>query len=170
LAGECRCIGIYGFGAAAHLLTQVATHQGKDVYAFTRDGDTATQRFALSVGAVWAGDASARPPLALDAALIFAPAGELVPVALQVVRKGGTVVCGGIHMSDIPRFPYALLWEERRLLSVANLTRKDGHAFLRAAAEAKVKVHVQRYPLAHANEALEDLRGGRVRGAAVLVP
>lgn len=170
LAGECRRIGLYGFRSAAHLLTQVATHQGRDVCAFTRAGDAATQHFALSVGAVWAGTASSRPPFELDAAIIFAPAGELVPFALQAVRKGGAVVCGGIHMSDIPSFPYALLWEERRFLSVANLTRKDGHDFLRAAADAKVKVHVQRYPLAQADRALEDLRLGRLQGAAVLVP
>ncbi|MET3650609.1 zinc-dependent alcohol dehydrogenase family protein [Dyella japonica] len=170
LAGECHRVGLYGFGAAAHLLAQVATYQGKDVFAFTREGDTAAQEFALSLGAVWAGASHSRPPFELDAALIFAPAGELVPIALKAVRKGGAVVCGGIHMSDIPSFPYALLWEERRLLSVANLTRQDGREFLRVAAEAKVKVHVQRYPLAQANEALKALRLGWVQGAAVLVP
>lgn len=170
LAGECERLGLYGFGAAAHLLIQVATWQGKQVCAFTRDGDDEAQQFARSLGAAWAGPSTQAPPFELDAALIFAPAGELVPLALRAVRKGGTVVCGGIHMSDIPSFPYSLLWEERRLLSVANLTREDGHAFLAAAAAAKVKVHVRRYPLAQANQALDDLRRGALQGAAVLVP
>ena len=170
LAGECERIGLYGFGAAAHLLIQVATFQGKDVCAFTREGDQAAQQFAMSLGAVWAGSSLSPPPFPLDAALIFAPAGELVPLALRTVRKGGSVVCGGIHMSDIPSFPYACLWEERRLLSVANLTRDDGRAFLALAARAKVKVHVRRYALNDANKALEDLRRGHLQGAAVLVP
>lgn len=170
LAGECSRIGLYGFGAAAHLLIQVATFQGKEVCAFTREGDAEAQQFARSLGAVWAGPSTARPPFELDAALIFAPAGELIPTALRAVRKGGSVVCGGIHMSDIPSFPYDLLWEERRLLSVANLTREDGRSFLAIAAEAKVKVHVQRYALEQANQAIKDLRQGRVQGAAVLIP
>jgi len=170
LAGECDRIGLYGFGAAAHLLIQVATFQGKEVCAFTREGDHAAQVFARSLGAVWAGPSTSRPPFPLDAALIFAPAGELVPMALRAVRKGGSVVCGGIHMSDIPSFPYEWLWEERRLLSVANLTRKDGQAFLAIAAQAKVKVHVRRYALEDANRALADLRRGELQGAAVLMP
>jgi propanol-preferring alcohol dehydrogenase len=170
LAGECDRIGLYGFGAAAHLLTQVATFQGKEIYAFTREGDDAAQQFALSLGAVWAGASSSSPPTPLDAALIFAPAGELVPQALRAVRKGGSVICGGIHMTDIPSFPYEWLWEERRLLSVANLTRQDGQDFLALAARAKVRVHVRRYPLEDANVALEDLRRGALQGAAVLIP
>jgi propanol-preferring alcohol dehydrogenase len=170
LAGECDRIGLYGFGAAAHLLTQVATFQGKEIYAFTREGDDAAQQFALSLGAVWAGASSSLPPAPLDAALIFAPAGELVPQALRAVRKGGSVICAGIHMTDIPSFPYEWLWEERRLLSVANLTRQDGHDFLALAARAKVRVHVRRYPLEDANVALEDLRRGALQGAAVLIP
>ncbi|HET6553079.1 MAG TPA: zinc-dependent alcohol dehydrogenase family protein [Dyella sp.] len=170
LAGECTRVGMYGFGAAAHLLIQVATSQGKEVYAFTREGDVAAQQFAQSLGATWAGSSALPPPCLLDAALIFAPAGELIPMALRAVRKGGSVVCGGIHMSDIPSFPYDLLWGERRLLSVANLTREDGRVFLAAAAEAKVKVHVERYRLEQANEALDDLRLGILQGAAVLIP
>lgn len=170
LAGDCDRIGLYGFGAAAHLLIQVATFRGKQVCAFTRAGDQAAQQFALSLGAVWAGPSTAPPPFPLDAALIFAPAGELVPIALRAVRKGGSVVCGGIHMSDIPSFPYAWLWEERRLLSVANLTREDGLSFLATAAQARVKVHASRYALEDANRALDDLRHGRLQGAAVLVP
>jgi propanol-preferring alcohol dehydrogenase len=170
LAGECERIGLYGFGAAAHLLIQVATFQGKEVCAFTREGDLAAQQFAMSLGASWAGPSQSPPPFPLDAALIFAPAGELVPLALRAVRKGGSVVCGGIHMSDIPSFPYEWLWEERRLLSVANLTRKDGLEFLALAARAKVKVHVRRYALLEANKALEDLRRGELQGAAVLIP
>lgn len=170
LAGECERLGLYGFGAAAHLLIQVATFQGKTVCAFTRAGDDAAQQFARSLGAAWAGPSTAAPPFELDAALIFAPAGELIPAALRAVRKGGSVICAGIHMSDIPAFPYDLLWGERRLLSVANLTREDGHAFLAVAAAAKVKVHVTRYALELANQALADLRLGLVRGAAVLIP
>ncbi|MEI7037411.1 helix-turn-helix domain-containing protein [Fulvimonas yonginensis] len=168
--GEARSIGLYGFGAAAHLLTQVARVQGRRIFAFTRPGDTAAQAFARGQGATWAGDADMRPPEPLDAAIIFAPAGELVPLALRAVRKGGRVVCGGIHMSDIPAFPYRLLWEERELASVANLTRSDAHGFFDAAAQAAVHATTRRYPLAMANRALDDLRHGRFEGAAVLVP
>ena len=166
---DVRRLGIYGFGAAAHILIQVARHRGIEVYAFTRDGDQASQAFALRMGAAWAGDASARPPAILDAAIIFAPAGELVPAALQSVDKGGAVVCGGIHMSDIPSFPYRLLWEERIIRSVANLTRKDGQDFLRLAPEIPIHAETQHFPLSHANEALDALRKGRIKGAAVLV-
>ena len=170
LAGEGAALGLYGFGAAAHILVQVARAEGRRVYAFTRAGDAEAQALAYALGATWAGSSGEMPPEPLDAAIIFAPVGALVPVALAAVRKGGTVVCGGIHMSDIPAFPYRLLWEERRLLSVANLTRADGHAFLAAAARAGVRTQVRRYPLADANQALDDLRAGRVHGAAVLVP
>lgn len=170
LAGEGAALGLYGFGAAAHILAQVASAEGRRVYAFTRAGDEETQALARSLGASWAGASGEAPPERLDAAIIFAPAGELIPVALATVRKGGAVVCGGIHMSDIPRFPYRLLWEERRVVSVANLTRADGHAFLAAAARAKVRVHARRYALEDANQALADLRAGRIQGAAVLVP
>ncbi|PTX14224.1 propanol-preferring alcohol dehydrogenase [Pontibacter mucosus] len=163
-------LGIYGFGAAAHILIQVAVFEGKKVYAFTRKGDVEAQAFARSLGAVWAGDSSQPAPQPLDAAIIFAPVGALVPKALQDVDKGGVVVCGGIHMSDIPAFPYRILWEERVLRSVANLTRGDGARFLPLAAQVPVQTEVQLYPLLQANEALEDLRQGRVRGAAVLVP
>jgi len=163
-------LGLYGFGAAAHLVTQVALHEGRQVFAFTRPGDAAAQSFARSLGAVWAGASNEPPPEPLDAAIIFAPVGSLVPLALQAVRRGGTVVCGGIHMSDIPSFPYRQLWEERQLLSVANLTRADATAFLRFAAEVPMRVDTVVYPLDKANEALADLRAGRVQGAAVLVP
>ncbi len=163
-------LGIYGFGAAAHLVAQVARHQGSEVYAFTRPGDRAAQDFALRLGAAWAGGADQDPPAALDAALIFAPDGGLVPRALAAVRKGGKVICGGIHMSDIPSFPYKLLWGERSLRSVANLTRADAAAFLAIAARHALQVAIQTYPLLQANEALADLRKGRVHGAAVLVP
>jgi propanol-preferring alcohol dehydrogenase len=169
MAGEGNRLGLYGFGAAAHILAQVAIWQGRRVYAFTRKGDTAAQEFARSLGAVWAGGSDDRPPEPLDAAIIFAPVGALVPAALKAVRKGGRVVCGGIHMSDIPSFPYALLWEERHVMSVANLTRADAHGFLSIAPEAGVKCEVTRYPLARANEALSDLRDGRLQGAAVLI-
>ena len=162
-------LGLYGFGAAAHLMAQVARHQGRRVHAFTRPGDTEGQAFARSLGAVWAGGSDELPPAPLDAAILFAPAGELVPQALKAVRKGGRVVCAGIHMSDIPSFPYRLLWEERELVSVANLTRDDGHEFLQLAARLPLQVEVTRYPLVRANEALADLEGGRVKGAAVLV-
>ncbi|MNQ46834.1 alcohol dehydrogenase [compost metagenome] len=163
-------LGLYGFGAAAHLLAQLAVFEGQSVHAFTRDGDTAAQALALSLGCVWAGGSGETPPAALDAAIIFAPAGDLVPLALRAVRKGGVVVCGGIHMSDIPSFPYALLWQERRLVSVANLTRQDGRDYLPRAVRAGVRAHVTTYPLARANQALEDLRGGAFTGAGVLVP
>ena len=170
MAGEGAALGLYGFGAAAHILVQVATWQGRRVYAFTRPGDKASQDFARALGAVWAGGSDERPPEALDAAIIFAPVGALVPAALAAVKKGGRVVCGGIHMSDIPSFPYRLLWQERQLVSVANLTRKDGHEFLGIAPRAGIKMQVTRYPLAQANTALNDLRAGHFEGAAVLIP
>jgi propanol-preferring alcohol dehydrogenase len=169
-AGDGRRIGIYGFGAAAHIIAQVAVWQGRDVYAFTRPGDGAGQQFARSLGVRWAGGSDERPPDALDAAIIFAPVGSLVPLALAAVRKGGRVVCGGIHMSDIPAFPYRLLWEERDLCSVANLTRRDAAEFLALAPQAGIRTTTTVYPLARANEALDDLRFGRFEGAAVLVP
>ncbi|MCL6284724.1 zinc-dependent alcohol dehydrogenase family protein [Ruegeria sp. 2012CJ41-6] len=168
LAGEVSRLGLYGFGAAAHILCQIARHQGISVYAFTRDGDTAAQEFARALGADWAGPSSQPPPEELDAAIIFAPVGALVPLALKSVRKGGRVVCGGIHMSDIPAFPYADLWEERSILSVANLTRADGDAFFPLAEAARVRTETVRYPLEQANSALDDLRAGRLQGAAVL--
>lgn len=170
LAGDARRLGFYGFGSAAHVLTQLVRWQGREVFAFTRAGDAEGQAFARSLGAVWVGGASDSPPHPLDAALIFAPAGELVPIALRAVRKGGTVVCAGIHMSAIPSFPYEILWEERVVRSVANLTRRDGDEFLRLAAQAGVRPEVERYPLSAANEALAALRAGRVRGTAVLEP
>jgi propanol-preferring alcohol dehydrogenase len=169
MAGEGRSLGIYGFGAAAHILAQVAVWQGRRVHAFTRPGDEAAKRFARTLGAVWAGGSDEMPPEPLDAAIIFAPVGALVPLALKAVKKGGRVVCGGIHMSDIPSFPYHILWEEREIVSVANLTRRDAHEFLAIAPQAGVKTEVMRYPLARANEALADLREGRLQGAAVLV-
>ena len=169
LAGEGARIGLYGFGAAAHILTQVLRWQGRSVYAFTRAGDTVTQAFARELGARWAGDAEQRPPELLDAAIIFAPVGALVPLALAAVRKGGRVVCAGIHMSDIPSFAYTLLWEERQVLSVANLTRRDGDEFLALAPRVGIRTHTRTYPLREANRALEDLRAGRFEGAAVLV-
>lgn len=169
LAGGGERLGLYGFGAAAHIVIQVARHQGRRVYAFTREGDCPGQDFARSLGAVWAGDAGARPPEPLDAAIIFAPAGELVPAALRAVDKGGTVVCAGIHMSDIPSFPYRILWEERILRSVANLTRRDGDEFLDLARRIPVRIEAEAFPLAAANEALRSLRDGRIRGAAVLI-
>jgi len=170
LAGDAERVGIYGFGAAAHLVTQIARHQGRRVFAFTRPGDVAAQEFARGLGAVWAGDSSGTPPEPLDAALIFAPVGDLVPRALAAVEPGGVVVCGGIHMSPIPSLPYELLWGERVLRSVANLTRRDGTEFLRLAADAGVRPETHAYPLARAGAALEDLRHGRFTGAAVLVP
>jgi propanol-preferring alcohol dehydrogenase len=170
MAGEGVALGIYGFGAAAHILCQVAVWQGRRVYAFTRAGDSAARDFARALGAVWAGGSEETPPEPLDAAIIFAPVGALVPLALRAVKKGGRVVCGGIHMSDIPSFPYRILWEERQVSSVANLTRADAHEFLGLAPKAGVKTEVVRYPLERANEALSDLREGRLRGAAVLVP
>jgi propanol-preferring alcohol dehydrogenase len=170
LAADGARLGLYGFGASAHIVCQVALHQGREVYALTRPGDDDAQAFARSLGATWAGDTAERPPTELDAAILFAPAGELVPVALGHVRKGGTVVCAGIHMSDIPSFPYELLWEERVVRSVANLTRADGEEFLALAPEVPVHTHVTELPLAQANEALARLRAGDVRGALVLVP
>jgi propanol-preferring alcohol dehydrogenase len=170
MAGNPRRVGIYGFGAAAHIVAQVAASEGREVYAFTRPGDSAAQAFAREMGAVWAGSSDDLPPVALDAALIFAPAGPLVPAALRGIAKGGTVVCGGIHMTDIPGFPYAALWGERVLRSVANLTRSDASAFLALAPSVPVKTHTVEYPLIAANEALADLREGRLRGAAVLLP
>ncbi len=169
MTGDAHRIGMYGFGAAAHLLIQVAEHEGREIYAFTRRGDEEGQAFARSLGATWTGASDAAPPEELDAAIIFAPAGELVPEALRRVRKGGVVICAGIHMSDIPSFPYSLLWGERVVRSVANLTREDGETFLRLAPEVPLHTEVQPYPLGAANEALADLRAGRVRGAAVLV-
>lgn len=170
MAGEGRRVGLYGFGAAAHILAQVLSYQGREVYAFTRQGDTASQDFARSLGAVWAGESGSRAPVMLDAAIIFAPVGELVPAALRNLRKGGVVVCAGIHMSDIPAFPYELLWGERVIRSVANLTRGDGEAFFELAAKAGVKAEVQTFALDEANEALRRLREGELNGAAVLVP
>jgi propanol-preferring alcohol dehydrogenase len=169
MVGDARRLGIYGFGAAAHIVAQVARHQGREVFAFTRTGDTAAQQFARDLGAIWAGDSTQSPPEPLDAAIFFAPAGPLVPAALQVVAKGGTVVCGGIHMSDIPSFPYRLLWEERVVRSVANLTRKDGEEFLALATKVPVRTEVVPFPLGKANEALRRLRSGELRGAAVLI-
>lgn len=169
-AGEGRRIGLYGFGAAAHIIAQICVWQGREVYAFTRSGDAEAQRFALELGAVWAGGSDERPAGPLDAAIIFAPVGALVPAALRAVRKGGRVVCGGIHMSDIPAMPYALLWEERELVSVANLTRQDAAEFFPAAREAGVRTRTIPYPLEQANTALADLRADRFSGAAVLVP
>jgi alcohol dehydrogenase, propanol-preferring len=170
MAGDARRLGIWGFGAAAHIVAQIAPHEGRQLFAFTRPGDTAAQTFAREMTAVWAGDADAKPPAELDAALIFAPVGTLVPTALAAVRKGGAVVCGGIHMSDLPSFPYRLLWEERVLRSVANLTRQDAMDFLTLADEVPIRTEVKPYPLAEANRALADLRAGRLQGAAVLVP
>jgi alcohol dehydrogenase, propanol-preferring len=165
-----QALGLYGFGAAAHILAQVAAWQGRRVYAFTRSGDEAAQAFAKSLGAVWAGGSDEMPPEPLDAAIIFAPVGALVPSALKAVKKGGRVVCGGIHMSDIPSFPYRLLWEERHIVSVANLTRADAREFLTLVPQAGVKTEITRYPLQAANDALSDLREGRLQGAAVLIP
>jgi propanol-preferring alcohol dehydrogenase len=167
-AGDARTIGLYGFGAAAHVLAQVARADGRRVFAFTRAGDVAAQRFALECGATWAGATGDAPPEPLDAAILFAPVGSLVPEALKRVRKGGRVVCGGIHMSDIPAFPYALLWGERQILSVANLTRADGERFMQVAARVPIRTEVHPYPLERAAEALGDLREGRFSGAAVL--
>jgi propanol-preferring alcohol dehydrogenase len=170
LAGNGQKIGLYGFGAAAHIIAQVARWQGRDVFAFTRSGDTAAQAFAKKMGACWCGASDDRPPGELDSAIIYAPVGALVPAALKAVRKGGRVVCAGIHMSDIPSFPYSLLWEERELISVANLTRQDGEEFFAIVPQAKVVTQTVPYPLVRANEALSDLRSGRLQGAAVLVP
>jgi alcohol dehydrogenase, propanol-preferring len=170
IAGEAEKIGLYGFGAAAHIIAQVAKWQGRSVFAFVRPGDHKATDFALEVGAVWAGGSDEMPPEPLDTAIIFAAAGELIPQALKAVHKGGRVVCAGIHMSDIPSFPYRLLWEERELLSVANLTRRDAIDFLRLAPQVGIVTHTTRYPLREANQALHDLRNGNFEGAAVLTP
>jgi propanol-preferring alcohol dehydrogenase len=169
-AGAAQIIGIYGFGAAAHIIAQVCRWQGRRVFAFTRAGDLAAQSFARTMGAEWVGGSDEKPPEPLDAAIIFAPIGGLIPTALRAIRKGGRVVCGGIHMSDIPSFPYEILWEERQLVSVANLTRQDAVDFLAIAPKASVRTETRRYPLGEANEALADLRAGHLQGAAVLVP
>ena len=168
--GDARRIGLYGFGAAAHIVAQVAVGQGREVYAFTRPGDMIAQSFARSLGAAWAGDSDLPPPLPLDAAILFAPVGALVPLALKAVRKGGRVVCGGIHMSDIPAFPYRLLWEEREVVSVANLTRRYAGDFFAATETMGIRATTRAYPLEQANQALADLRDGRLSGAAVLIP
>jgi propanol-preferring alcohol dehydrogenase len=170
IAGKAERLGIYGFGAAGHIIAQIARWQGRSVYAFTRDGDSAAQNFARKLGAVWAGASGELPKEPLDAAIIYAPAGELVPAALRAVRKGGRVVCAGIHMSDIPSFPYDLLWEERELVSVANLTRQDGLDFLKVAPQAGVRTETTAFPLVEANDVLNRLRSGQILGAAVLVP
>jgi alcohol dehydrogenase, propanol-preferring len=170
MAGDARAIGVYGFGAAAHIVAQTARHQGRRIFAFTRPGDREAQDFARGLGAEWAGDSTMLPPEPLDAALIFAPVGALVPAALAATKKGGTVVCGGIHMSDIPAFPYSILWEERVLRSVANLTRRDAEEFLALAPQVGIRTKTVAYPLARANEALADLRSGALQGAAVLIP
>jgi propanol-preferring alcohol dehydrogenase len=167
---EVERLGLYGFGAAAHIICQVAVHQGKRVHAFTRPGDDRAQKFARELGAVWAGPSGALPPESLDAAIVFAPVGDLVPTALRAVGRGGVVVCAGIHMSDIPSFPYRILWEERIVRSVANLTRRDAEEFLELAPRVPVKTAVTRYPLSEANRALDDLRAGNLEGAAVLIP
>jgi propanol-preferring alcohol dehydrogenase len=168
MAGDVPRLGIYGFGAAAHILAQVARHQGREVFAFTRPGDTMAQRFARELGAGWAGGSDETAPAGLDAAILFAPVGALVPKALRDVGKGGTVVCAGIHMSDIPSFAYEILWEERRICSVANLTRKDGLEFIELAQKVPIRTHVVPFALAKANDALSALRDGSVTGAAVL--
>jgi propanol-preferring alcohol dehydrogenase len=169
MTGDAERLGIYGFGGAAHIIAQVARHQGRRIFAFTKPGDVEGQDFARELGAEWAGGSDETPPEDLDAAIIFAPVGSLLPTALRCTRKGGTVVCGGIHMSEIPAFPYELLWGERAVRSVANLTRRDGEEFFRVAPQAGVRTEVQSYPLESANRALDDLRNGNVRGAAVLV-
>ena len=169
-AGDARRLGIYGFGAAAHIIAQVARHQDREIFAFTTPGDTAAQDFARRLGAQWAGGSDETPPQPLDAAIIFAPVGPLVPAALRVLERGGTVVCGGIHMSDIPSFPYDDLWQERTICSVANLTRRDGEEFLALAPQVPVRTETRTFPLAQANEALHALRSGALTGAAVLVP
>jgi alcohol dehydrogenase, propanol-preferring len=168
-AGEGKRLGIYGFGAAAHIVAQVAKYQNREIYAFSRPGDEKAKKFARGLGAVWAGSSSELPPVKLDAAIIFAPLGELVPQALHALNKGGTVVCGGIHMSDIPSFPYSVLWQERSVCSVANLTRRDGEQFLALAPRVPVRTQVVTFPLEEANEALHRLRSGKITGAAVLV-
>ena len=169
-AGEARKIGLYGFGAAAHIIAQICRWQGRDVYAFTRKGDSQAQTFAKELGAIWAGGSEERPPEELDAAIIFAPIGDLVPTALRAVRKGGRVVCGGIHMSEIPAMPYATIWGEREIVSVANLTRQDARDFFPIAAKAGVLTTTVPYSLEEVNIALDDLRSGRLTGAAVIIP
>ena len=169
MAGDARRLGLYGFGASAHIIAQIAIHDGRTVYAFTRPGDVTGQDFARSLGAAWAGGSNEPAPEELDAAIIFAPVGALVPEALSRTAKGGTVVCAGIHMSDIPAFPYSILWEERTIRSVANLTRKDGEELLAIAPKVPVRTHIEEYPLTEANQALDDLRSGRLTGAVVLV-
>jgi alcohol dehydrogenase, propanol-preferring len=168
-AGNARRLGIYGFGAAAHIVTQVAKYQQREIYAFTRQGDRQAQQFARRLGAVWAGGSEEQPPVELDAAIIFAPVGSLIPQALKTVSKAGSVICGGIHMSDIPSFPYSILWEERSISSVANLTRQDGEEFMTLAPKVPVRTQIETFPLAEANEALNRLRSGTIRGAAVLI-
>jgi propanol-preferring alcohol dehydrogenase len=170
MAGVGKHLGIFGFGAAGHIVAQVARWQGRSVYAFTRSGDVEAQRLAKSLGADWVGGSEQKPPVPLDAAIIYAPIGALVPLALRAVRKGGRVICAGIHMSDIPSFPYNILWEERQLLSVANLTRNDGIEFFKVAAQASIKTHTTAFPLREANEVLSKLRSGQITGAAVLQP
>jgi len=170
MAGEAKTLGLYGFGAAAHILCQLAVWQGREVHALTRPGDAQAQDFARSLGATWAGSSDEMPPRQLDAAIIFAPVGALVPAALKAIRKGGRVICGGIHMSDIPAFPYADLWHERQIRSVANLTRQDGDEFFALVEQANIMTETHTYELPRANEALDDLRQGRLQGAAVLVP
>ncbi len=170
MAGDCDSLGIFGFGAAAHIVTQVALYENRKVFAFTRNGDVSAQKFALELGATWSGDCKQKPPVKLDAAIIFAPVGELVPRALDVVAKGGVVVCGGIHMSDIPTFSYSLLWGERQIKSVANLTRLDGLKFFDFVGKHHIKTKVKEYSLEHAQDALNDLRMGKFTGAAVIVP
>lgn len=167
--GNAEKIGLYGFGAAAHIIAQLAGWQGRRVFAFTRPGDDDAQRFALELGVAWAGDASMKPPEEMEAAIIFAPSGQLIPQALQQIARGGTVVCAGIHMSDIPTFPYALLWGERTVRSIANLTRKDGDEFFKLVPKADIRTRVENFPLAAANIALDSLRSGRIKGAAVLL-
>jgi propanol-preferring alcohol dehydrogenase len=169
-AGDAERLGIYGFGAAAHIVAQVARHQGRRVFAFTREGDVAGQTFARELGAEWAGSSTAEAPERLDAAIIFAPVGALIPTALRAVEKGGVVVCGGIHMSAVPSFPYEILWGERTVRSVANLTRRDGEAFFRVARDVPLRIAAEPFPLTRANEALDALRAGRLRGAAVIIP
>ena len=168
-AGNAKRLGIYGFGAAAHIVTQVAKYQQREIYAFTRHGDRQAQKFAMQLGAVWAGGSEEQPPAKLDAAIIFAPVGSLIPQALKSVRKGGVVVCGGIHMSDIPSFPYSILWQERSISSVANLTRRDGEEFMTLAPKVPVRTQIETFPLEEANETLNRLRSGMIHGAAVLL-
>ncbi len=170
MAGDAQRIGIFGFGSAAHIITQVAVQQAREIYAFTRPGDSSAQAFAMELGATWAGSSETPAPCPLDAALIFAPTGQLVTKSLRDIRRGGRVICGGIHMSDIPSFPYADLWGERRIQSVANLTREDGRTFLSLASQVAIRPSITRYPLADANRALDDLRKGTINGTAVLEP